>query len=217
MLTRGQVAGPAKEAVAGLPVGIKPDRRAKENDKMVAMNSSVCDFGWRAVDFTLPATDGKAYSLGEIAGERGTLIMFICNHCPFVVSVLDRIVSESIALQELGIGVAAICANDAITYPQDSFPKMVEFAENAGFTFPYLHDEDQVVAKSYGAACTPDFFGFNSGQGLQYRGRLDSAGRAPATPSTIRDLYLAMKQVAETGQGPTSQTPSMGCSIKWKH
>ena len=183
---------------------------------MMAVSPPVCEFGWKAVDFTLPATDGKSYGLSDIRGENGTLIMFICNHCPYVKAVLDRIVRDAKDLQALGIGVAAISANDASEYPEDSFDNMTRVAEENGFTFPYLYDESQEVAKAYGAACTPDFFGFNADDELQYRGRLDSSGKAPATPDAKRELYEAMKQVAETGKGPAEQTPSMGCSIKWK-
>ncbi len=175
----------------------------------------VCDFGWKAPDFTLPATDGKLYSLADIRGENGTLIMFICNHCPYVLAVLDRIKRDAADLQAIGIGVAAICSNDAMTYPADSFPKMRQMAEKEGFSFPYLHDEDQTVARAYDAACTPDFFGFNAAGELQYRGRLDASGRNPAARDAPRELYEAMSQVADTGHGPQDQTPSMGCSIKW--
>ncbi len=182
----------------------------------MAARPPVCDFGWKAPEFVLPSTEGQTVSLGDIAGTNGTLIMFICNHCPYVVSVLDRLVSESEAIGKLGIGVAAICSNDAANYPDDSFPNMVRFARAAGFPFPYLHDEDQSVARAYGAACTPDFFGFNAGLELQYRGRLDSAGRAAATPETRRELFDAMKLISETGCGPVDQVASMGCSIKWK-
>lgn len=176
----------------------------------------VCEFDWPAQSFTLPATNGRTYRLDDIAGENGTLVMFICNHCPYVLSVLDRIVRDAADLRALGVGVAAICSNDAESYPDDSFDNMVKLAEENAFPFPYLHDEDQSVARAYDAACTPDFFGFNRGMGLQYRGRLD-ASRAQAGPQDLRrDLYEAMKQVAETGQGPRDQIPSMGCSIKWK-
>lgn len=182
----------------------------------MAATPPVCDFGWTAPDFTLPATDGETYSLAQIAGPNGALIMFICNHCPYVIGILDRLNSEMQALKDMGIGVAAICSNDANAYPADSFPKMVEMAESEGFVFPYLHDESQSAARAYGAICTPDFFGFDAELGLQYRGRLDSSGRNPSMPDTVRELYAAMKQVAETGKGPSEQTPSMGCSIKWK-
>lgn len=182
----------------------------------MAATPPVCDFGWNAVDFQLPATDGKTYSLEDVQGPNGTLVMFICNHCPYVLAVIDRIVRDSADLQTLGIGVAAICSNDPVAYPADSFEKMKEMAKENAFSFPYLHDEDQSVARAYDAACTPDFFGFNSNGELQYRGRLD-ASRKEAGPQDIRrDLFEAMKQVAETGKGPADQTASMGCSIKWK-
>ena len=176
----------------------------------------VCDFGWKAPDFTLPSTDGRSVSLGDIAGQNGALVMFICNHCPYVLAVLDRIIRDARDLQELGIGVVAISANDATDYPQDSFENMRKMAESQGFPFPYLYDEDQTVARAYDAVCTPDFFGFDADLGLQYRGRLD-ASRSSAGPSDLRrDLFEAMRQVAETGKGPEDQIASMGCSIKWK-
>lgn len=182
----------------------------------MATTPPVCDFGWQAQGFTLPGTDGKTHSLDELKGENGTLIAFICNHCPYVTGVIDRLVTEARALQKLGIGVVAICANDAKEYPADSFDNMVAFARDHGFSFPYLQDETQTVARAYGAACTPDFFGFNADGELQYRGRLDSAGRNAPDATTTRDLYEAMKTIAETGKGPAEQVPSMGCSIKWK-
>ena len=182
----------------------------------MAVRTPVCNFGWKAPDFTLPSTEGEEISLSDVAGANGTLLMFICNHCPYVISALDRIVSEAREVQKLGIGVAAICSNDATTHPDDSFENMVQFARDAEFPFPYLHDEDQSVARAYEAACTPDFYGFNSGLGLQFRGRLDSAGRQPATMETKRDLFEAMTMIAQSGKGPETQIPSMGCSIKWK-
>lgn len=183
---------------------------------MTANEPPVCDFNWPAPDFRLPATDGRMYTRDDIAGPNGLLIMFICNHCPYVLAVLDRIVRDGKALQKLGIGVAAICANDADAYPDDSFENMVKLAENAGLPFPYLHDEEQAVARAYHAACTPDFFGFDSKLGLQYRGRLDASRMSPAEPDAPRELFEAMKQVAETGEGPRDQIASVGCSIKWK-
>ncbi len=182
----------------------------------MAVSPPVCDFDWKAPDFTLPGTDGTDWSLDRIAGPKGTLIMFICNHCPYVQSVIDRIVRDAKDLQALGIGVAAISANDAQEYPQDSFANMKLEAGKHHFTFPYLYDESQYVAKAYGASCTPDFFGFNADLGLQYRGRLDASGRQAASPDARRELFEAMKQIAETGKGPKDQIASMGCSIKWK-
>jgi peroxiredoxin len=176
----------------------------------------VCDFGWKAPGFRLPATDGRVYGLDDIRGAKGTLVMFICNHCPYVLAVIDRIVRDARDLGALGIGVAAVCANDADAYPADSFPRMAEMAERHGFPFPYLHDETQEVARAYGAACTPDFFGFDARDGLQYRGRLDASRRETGPADLRRDLYEAMRQVAETGKGPREQVASMGCSIKWK-
>jgi len=182
----------------------------------MAVTPPVCDFGWKAPDFTLPATDGQTYSLADISGPNGTLVMFICNHCPYVLAVLDRIQRDAKELQALGVGVVAICSNDAETYPEDSFDNMRKMAHERGFFFPYLHDESQQVARAWGAACTPDFFGFNTKGELQYRGRLDASGRTAAPPAPKRDLFEAMRQVAETGQGPRDQIPSTGCSIKWK-
>ena len=176
----------------------------------------VCDFGWNAPDFALPGADGKTWRLGDVRGAKGTLVMFICNHCPYVRAVIDRIIRDAKDLQALGIGVAAISANDADNYPEDSFPNMQALARHLSLPFPYLYDESQAVARAYGAVCTPDFFGFDAGLGLQYRGRLDASGRAPAPPDARRELYEAMKLVAETGHGPKDQVPSMGCSIKWK-
>jgi len=182
----------------------------------MAVETPICDFGWKAPEFTLPATDGKVWALADIRGPKGTLIMFICNHCPYVIGVIERIVRDAAALRELGIGVAAICANDAENYPEDSFEMMGEFARANGFAFPYLHDESQAVARAYDAVCTPDFFGFDADLGLQYRGRLDASPREAGAADLKRELYQAMAGVAETGRGPAHQIPSMGCSIKWK-
>lgn len=175
----------------------------------------VCDFGWKAPAFSLPATDGRTYALSDIAGPNGTLVMFICNHCPYVTSAIERIVEDARAIAGRGIGIAAICSNDAASYPADSFPRMVEFARAHDFPFPYLHDGSQDIARAYDAACTPDFFGFDAAGGLQYRGRLDEGGRR-AVPGARRELREAMIEIAETGRGPAEQTPSMGCSIKWR-
>lgn len=182
----------------------------------MAATPPVCDFGWKAPDFTLPATDGRMLSLTDVAGPNGTLIMFICNHCPYVIAVRDRILRDARELRTMGVGVAAISANDATAYPADSFDNMRKLAADLAFPFPYLYDEDQSVARAYDAACTPDFFGFNAGLELQYRGRLDASRKQAGPPDLRRDLFEAMKQIAETGQGPRDQIPSMGCSIKWK-
>jgi len=182
----------------------------------MAATPPVCDFGWKAPDFTLTATDGRTVTLDGVRGPNGTLIMFICNHCPYVLAVLDRIIRDARELSALGIGVAAICANDATSHPADSFENMSALAKEHDFPFPYLWDETQSVARDYDAVCTPDFFGFNSDLELQYRGRLD-ASRAKTGPEDLRrDLFEAMRQIAETGQGPRDQISSMGCSIKWK-
>lgn len=182
----------------------------------MAETAPVCDFGWRALDAELPGTDGKTHSIFDQAGPNGLVVVFICNHCPYVKAVIDRIVRDAKDLKAYGIGFVAINSNDASTHPEDSFDKMVTFAERHGFTFPYLHDEDQSVARAYGAACTPDFFGFNGDLELQYRGRLDASRKEEGAPDMRRDLYEAMVAVAQTGKGPREQIPSMGCSIKWK-
>lgn len=182
----------------------------------MAVTPPVCDFGWTAPDFALPATDGTIWTLERIRGPRGTLILFICNHCPYVLAVLDRILRDARDLAPLGIGIAAISSNDVSTYPEDSPENMARMAAERNFPFPYLFDESQDVARAYGAACTPDFFGFDAAGGLQYRGRLDASGRNPGPPDARRELFEAMRQIAETGHGPADQIPSMGCSIKWK-
>ncbi|MSO71610.1 MAG: thioredoxin family protein [Alphaproteobacteria bacterium] len=183
----------------------------------MAATTPVCDFGWQARDFSLPGVDGKTYRLEDVSGPKGTLLMFICNHCPYVQSAIDRIARDAAALRPLGIGVAAINSNDPATYPEDSFENMQVFARRHGLVFPYLYDESQDVARVYGAVCTPDFFGFNAKHELQYRGRIDEAGRNPPTrPGLKRELYEAMRQVAATGAGPRDQVASIGCSIKWR-
>ncbi|RDD62488.1 thioredoxin family protein [Ferruginivarius sediminum] len=182
---------------------------------MVATETPICDFGWKAVDFDLPGVDGARHTLESVRGPNGTLIAFICNHCPYVRAVIDRFVADAKVLQDKGVGIAAIMSNDTEAYPADSFENMKAFAKEHGFTFPYLIDETQEVARAYGAVCTPDFFGFDADLGLQYRGRLD-ASKKEAAPDARRELLEAMIQVAETGQGPAEQIPSMGCSIKWR-
>jgi peroxiredoxin len=175
----------------------------------------ICNFGEPAKPFDLPGTDGRRYNLEDVRGRNGTLVMFICNHCPYVKAVLDRIIRDAKDLKEHGIGVIAINANDPTTYPDDSFENMKRLAEAKQLPFPYVFDESQEVARAYGAVCTPDFFGYNADLGLQYRGRLDASKTTPI-PGAIRELYEAMVQIAETSRGPEQQTPSMGCSIKWK-
>ncbi len=182
----------------------------------MAVETPICNFGEKAKPFRLEATDGKWYSLDELKGPRGTLIVFMCNHCPYVKAIIDRLIRDARELRELGVNTIAICSNDAETYPEDSFENMKRWAEEKNFPFPYLHDETQEVAKAYGAVCTPDFFGYNADLELQYRCRLDASGRHPAPPDVRRELFEAMKMVAETGHGPKEQIPSMGCSIKWK-
>ena len=182
---------------------------------MVLSKTGICDFGWKAHDFGLKGVDGKTYALADVRGPKGTLVVFICNHCPYVKASIDRIVTEAKALREIGIGTIAIMPNDTEAYRADSFENMKMFAKTHGFTFPYVIDETQEVAHAYGAQCTPDFFGFNAQDELQYRGRLDASRMTPVM-NARRDLFLAMKQVAETGHGPVEQTSSMGCSIKWK-
>ncbi len=183
---------------------------------MVLSTAGICAFGWKARDFALKGVDGKTYSLADVRGPKGTLVVFICNHCPYVKASIDRIVAEAKVLREIGIGTIAIMPNDTDAYPQDSFENMKAFSAQHGFTFPYVIDSTQKVARAYDAQCTPDFFGFNAQDELQYRGRLD-ASRLTPVPNARRDLFEAMKQVAETGRGPQNQLPSMGCSIKWKH
>ena len=182
---------------------------------MARTETPVCDFGVPAVDFSLPGVDGKVWTLEDCRGENGTLVMFICNHCPYVKSVLDRIIRDCGELQAYGVNSVAIMANDPTDYPEDSFENMQRIAEEKKFLFPYLLDESQEVARAYGAVCTPDFFGYNANLELQYRGRLDESRKEPV-PNARRELFEAMVQIAETGQGPREQVPSMGCSIKWK-
>jgi peroxiredoxin len=171
--------------------------------------------GWRAKDFALQGTDGKTYSLADIRGRNGTLVVFICNHCPYVKASIGRIVAEAKALRDIGIGMIAIMPNDTDAYPEDSFSNMKIFAARHDFSFPYVIDTTQEVARAYGAQCTPDFFGFNAKDELQYRGRLDAQRMTPVA-NARRDLFEAMKEIAETGRGPKEQLPSMGCSIKWR-
>jgi peroxiredoxin len=182
---------------------------------MALMETPVCEFGLAAPDFSLPDYDGRIWSLEECRGKNGTLVMFICNHCPYVKSIHAKLVRDTTELLSLGINSVAIMANDYREYPEDAPARLKEMAEKWDYPFPYLIDEKQSVARAYGAICTPDFFGYNADLGLQYRGRLDKAGRNSDADDAPRDLFEAMACVAKTGHGPVEQIPSMGCSIKW--
>jgi len=182
---------------------------------MVSLHPPLCDFGWKARPFDLLGVDGKRYTLDNARGPNGLLVMFICNHCPYVKSIRDRIIRDTRELQHHGIHSIAILSNDPAEYAEDSFENMKKVAQEYSYPFPYVWDETQQIARDYGAVCTPDFFGFNANLELQYRGRLD-ASRKEAVADAPRDLFNAMLQVARTGQGPREQIASMGCSIKWK-
>ena len=181
---------------------------------MPALSTPVCEFGWKAQNFSLQSTSNEIVELNKARGQNGTLIMFICNHCPYVVSALDEIIYEAKELIKNDIAVIAISSNDVSTHPEDSFENMEALSADKKLPFPYLYDETQEVAKAYDAACTPDFFGFNSELSLQYRGRLNNRRESPN--EIRRELYSAMIEIAKTGKGPREQIPSMGCSIKWK-
>ncbi len=183
---------------------------------MVSLTPPVCDFGAKAPSFNLLSTDNKNWTLEECMGTNGLLIMFICNHCPYVKAIHQRILRDTTELKSLGIASVAISSNDTIEYPEDSFENMQLLARELNFHFPYLLDENQDVAKKYGAICTPDFFGYNKNRELQYRGRLDASNKQVSPDTVKRDLFDAMKQVAQTGHGPKEQIASIGCSIKWK-
>jgi peroxiredoxin len=183
---------------------------------MVSLETPVCDFGQKAPDFALPGVDGRTWRRDDSVGPNGLLVMFICNHCPYVKAVRERLVRDTRELMTLGVGSVAIMANDPADYPEDSFENMKAVALEFDFPFPYLIDESQEIAKTFGAICTPDFFGYNAALELQYRGRLDASRKETAPADVRRDLFEAMKQVAETGRGPEHQIPSVGCSIKWR-
>ncbi|MEP3431415.1 MAG: thioredoxin family protein [Roseibium sp.] len=178
------------------------------------LDTPLCDFGWKAPDFTLKDPDGASFKMSDHLGNKGLLIAFICNHCPYVIAVADRLAADASTLQDEGVNVLAVMSNDYRSYSADSPANMKKFAKEYSFPFPYLVDEDQSVGKAYGAICTPDFFGLNADGELQYRGRLDDARMGDATNRTP-ELLSAMRQIAETGNGPKEQLPSMGCSIKW--
>ena len=179
------------------------------------LDTPLCDFGWKAPAFTLADPDGQQHSLDSLMGANGLLVAFICNHCPYVKAVIDRLVADAAALAADGVNTVAIMPNDYTTHPDDSPPRMKEFARQHRFGFPYLIDETQQVARDWGAVCTPDFFGLNAAGELQYRGRIDDAKMGSAETRTA-ELLDAMRQVAQTGSGPQAQFASMGCSIKWR-
>ncbi|WNV03653.1 thioredoxin family protein [Candidatus Methylospira mobilis] len=183
---------------------------------MARLETPVCDFDRKAVDFSLQGVDGRIWTLEQCRGENGLLVMFICNHCPYVKAVRERIVRDALELRGYGIHSVAVMPNDVADYPEDSFDNMVKVAHEFAFPFPYLYDDTQQIARAYGAVCTPDFFGYNARLELQYRGRLDESRKEPAAKGVRRDLFEAMKQVALTGSGPREQIPSIGCSIKWR-
>ena len=179
------------------------------------LKTPICDFGQAAKSFELKSTNNEIIKLNDVKGTNGTLVMFICNHCPYVKAVIKDIVEDCKNLEKLGVKAVAICSNDTINYPEDSFENMIEFAKKHQFNFPYLFDETQNVAKSYDAVCTPDFFGYNNNLELQYRGRIRELDNLKPVRAGDSDLYSAMKQIAETGKGPETQIPSAGCAIKW--
>ena len=181
----------------------------------MAVSTPVCNFGEKSHDFNLKSTDGKLVSLNDVKGENGYLIMFICNHCPYVKAIIKNLVDDTKYLKSIGINSAAIMSNDTKNYPEDSFENMIKFSQENNFSFPYLYDETQLVAKKYSAICTPDFFGYNKNLELQYRGRIRELKDLKPVTSGDSELYKAMKQIAETGKGPNNQIPSMGCNIKW--
>ena len=182
----------------------------------MAATATKITLGTPAPEFRLPGTDGRTYALTDVAGEKGTVIVFICNHCPYVKAVIDRLVTDARLLLPEGIGFAAVCSNDAKDYPEDSFANMKRFAQAHKIPFPYLHDETQAVARAYGAVCTPDFFGYGKDLKLNYRGRLDEGRTTPPPADARRELVEAMRSIAATGVAPADQIPSIGCSIKWK-
>ena len=181
------------------------------------IQTPICDFGRKAFSFELKSTENKVISLNDIKGDNGTLIMFICNHCPYVKAVTKEIVEDCIELKKIRVNAVAICSNDATSHPEDSFENMIKFSKQNNFNFPYLIDETQEIAKEYNAVCTPDFFGYNKNLELQYRGRLRELKKFIPVKDGESDLLTAMRQIAETGKGPEDQIPSAGCGIKWKY
>ena len=183
---------------------------------MVLTHTPICDFGAIAPEFSLPGTDGRTWTRDDCLGPRGLLVMFICNHCPYVQAINHKLVRDTKRLISLGIGCVAIMPNDTAAYPEDDLEHMRSMVKDIGYPFPYLIDESQSVARAYGAVCTPDFFGYNPSLQLQYRGRLDECGAKSDCDDARPELFLGMKAVAETGEGPAEQVASMGCSIKWR-
>ena len=195
-----------------------PYIRESPNIKTMSKNTPVCNFGWKAPDFRLQSITNTTYSLTKVLSDvncHAVLVMFICNHCPYVKAIIQKLVADCEELKKYGVECLAICSNDTIEYPEDSFENMIIFAKDNKINFPYLHDPQQIVAKTYSAVCTPDFFGFNGEGLLQYRGRLDASGKNTGS-NLKRELFEAMKEIALTGKGPDEQHPSIGCSIKWK-
>ena len=182
---------------------------------MALTKTPICDFGKKAEEFKLKSTENKILSLDDIKGEKGTLIMFICNHCPYVKAIIEDLVNDCKEIKNFGINSVAICSNDVKNYPEDSFENMIKFAKNNNFNFPYLHDISQEVAKKYEAVCTPDFFAYNNNLELQYRGRIIELKDLKPIRSGESDLLIALKKISKTGQGPEDQIPSIGCNIKW--
>ena len=183
---------------------------------MSLTKTPICDFGKKAEDFKLKSTNNEFLTLNDVKGDNGTLVMFICNHCPYVKAVISDIVNDCKLLQNLNVSSVAICSNDVINYPEDSFDKMIEFSNSNNFSFPYLHDETQEIARKFDAVCTPDFFGYNKNLELQYRGRIRELKDLKPIRGGESELYIAMKMIAETGRGPKDQISSMGCNIKWR-
>ena len=181
------------------------------------VQTPICDFGKKALPFELKSTDNKIISLEDIKGKNGTLIMFICNHCPYVKAITKEMVEDCAELKKIGVNSVAICSNDSVNYPEDSFENMIKFSNENKFSFPYLIDETQEVAKGYDAVCTPDFFGYNKNLELQYRGRLRELKNYVPVKDGDSELLQAMKKIAKSGEGPRDQIPSAGCSIKWKY
>jgi len=183
----------------------------------MVVNASECEFGWKAKDFNLLSVEDKFYSLQLIKGKQGTVIVFICNHCPYVIAIAERLSSEAKELKKIGVNTIAIMSNDTKSYPEDSFDNMKKFSYKYNFNFPYLYDSTQKVARDYRAMCTPDFYGFNKSLELHYRGRIDSGTMNNSNDKILRDLYYAMKMIIKLNRGPAKQFNSFGCSIKWKN